>query len=56
MSKIELITASIVQLKKSTRENWSKNIEQILEKNQNRDDIALLDDFLDDSDLEDFKW
>ncbi len=43
-------------IKKCARENWSKNIEQILEKNQNKNDSALLDDFLDDSDLEDYKW
>ena len=38
------------------RKNWKKNIENILSKNQNIKDEAVIDELLDDSDLEDFKW
>ena len=33
-----------------------KNINQILENSKNKEDKALLKDFLDDSDLQDFEW
>ena len=38
------------------RDNWKENITQVLSKNQNKQDEALLNDMLDDSDLEDFVW
>ena len=43
-------------IKKNTRENWEENIKQVLEKNKNKKDDALLEDFLNDSDLEDYEW
>ena len=39
-----------------TRENWKDNIQEVLTRNINVDDVALLDEFLDDSDLEDYEW
>lgn len=39
-----------------TRENWKDNIQDVLAKNKNVEDIAILDEFLDDSDLEDYEW
>ncbi len=39
-----------------TRENWENNIQDVLTKNINVDDVALLDEFLNDSDLEDYEW
>jgi len=38
------------------RENWKENITQVLSKNKDKQDEALLNDMLDDSDLEDFQW
>jgi len=38
------------------RDNWKENITQVLSKNKNKEDEALLNDMLDDSDLEDFVW
>lgn len=38
------------------RDNWKENITQVLLKNKNKQDEALLNDMLDDSDLEDFVW
>ncbi|CAM3849760.1 AbrB/MazE/SpoVT family DNA-binding domain-containing protein [Arcobacter cloacae] len=43
-------------IKKNTRENWEENIKQVLEKNKNKKDEAILEDFLNDSDLEDYEW
>lgn len=43
-------------IKKTARENWEENIKQVLEKNKNKKDDALLEDFLNDSDLEDYEW
>ena len=43
-------------IKKSARENWEEDIKQVLEKNKNKKDDALLEDFLNDSDLEDYEW
>ena len=43
-------------IKKNTRENWEENIKQVLEKNKNKKDEAVLEDFLNDSDLEDYEW
>ena len=38
------------------RDNWKENIIQVLSKNKNKQDEALLNDMLDDSDLEDYEW
>lgn len=38
------------------RENWEENIKQILSKYRGENDEALLDDFLNDSDLEEYEW
>ena len=38
------------------RKDWKSNIESILSKNKNKKDEAVIDELLDDSDLEDFKW
>ena len=43
-------------IKKSARENWEENIKQVLEKNKNKKDEGVLEDFLNDSDLEDYEW
>lgn len=43
-------------IKKNTRVNWEENIKQVLEKNKNKKDEAILEDFLNDSDLEDYEW
>lgn len=43
-------------IKKNKREDWAKNINQILENSKNKEDKALLKDFLNDSDLHDFEW
>ncbi|MCT7497864.1 AbrB/MazE/SpoVT family DNA-binding domain-containing protein [Aliarcobacter cryaerophilus] len=43
-------------IKKNQREDWTKNINQILQNSKNKEDKALLKDFLDDSDLQDFEW
>ena len=43
-------------IKKSARENWEENIKQVLEKNKNKKDDGILEDFLNDSDLEDYEW
>jgi antitoxin MazE len=43
-------------LRKGVRENWEENIKQVLEKNKNKKDDAVLEDFLNDSDLEDYEW
>ncbi|MDD2975079.1 MAG: hypothetical protein PHZ10_08255 [Aliarcobacter cryaerophilus] len=40
----------------NTRTAWELNIETFLATNENRDDEALLSEFLNDSDLEDYKW
>ena len=38
------------------RKNWKNNIERVLAKNKNKKDEAIINELLDDSDLEDFKW
>ena len=43
-------------IKKNRREDFAKTINQILENSKNKEDKALLKDFLDDSDLQDFEW
>ena len=39
-----------------TRENWENNIQEVLAQNINIKDEAMLDEFLDDSDLEAYQW
>ena len=40
----------------SRRENWKDNIEEILLKNKNIEDEAIIDELLNDNDLEDYQW
>jgi len=40
----------------SRRENWKDNIENILLKNKNIKDEAIIDELLNDNDLEDYQW
>ena len=40
----------------SRRENWKNNIEEILLKNKNIEDEAIIDELLNDNDLEDYQW
>ena len=40
----------------SRRENWKDNIENILLKNKNIEDEAIIDELLNDNDLEDYQW
>ena len=43
-------------VKNTTRENWEKNIQDTLLKNKDKNDSSVIDEFLNDSDLEDFQW
>jgi antitoxin MazE len=38
------------------RKSWRSNIEKVLSDNNQVEDEAVLHDFLNDSDLEDFEW
>ncbi|PID47646.1 MAG: AbrB/MazE/SpoVT family DNA-binding domain-containing protein [Proteobacteria bacterium] len=38
------------------RKNWDKNISLILSSCKNKEDDGLINEFLNDSDLEDFEW
>lgn len=40
----------------SKRENWQDNIEKVLLKNKDIEDVAVIDELLNDSDLEDYQW
>lgn len=40
----------------NSRKNWINDIEDTIKKAQYKEDEALLSDFLNDSDLEDFEW
>lgn len=40
----------------SRRENWKDNIENILLKNKDIEDEAIINELLNDNDLEDYKW
>jgi len=40
----------------SRRENWKDNIASILLQNKEIEDTAIIDEFLNDSDLEDYQW
>ena len=46
----------IKPIHKNTRENWNNNIQEVLTKNKDIKDEALLDELLDDSDLEEYEW
>ena len=39
-----------------SRETWKENIEKIVLKNRGLQDEAILEDFLNDNDLEDWQW
>ena len=43
-------------IKKNRREDLAKNINQILENSKNKEDKALLKDFLDYSNLKNLEW
>lgn len=58
-SELELVVVDkglLIRPIKSTRSEWSQNIEQVLAENKNKKDEGLLDDLLNDNDLEDFEW
>ncbi len=40
----------------SRRENWKDNIENILLVNKDMEDVAIIDELLNDNDLEDYQW
>lgn len=40
----------------TSRDTWKENIEKVMLKNKGSQDEALLEDFLNDNDLEDFEW
>ena len=40
----------------SSRDAWKENIEKVMLKNEGLQDEAVLEDFLNDNDLEDFEW
>lgn len=40
----------------SNRDNWEESIKEVLAKNKGSKDDGLLEDFLNDSDLEDYQW
>ena len=46
----------IKPVERISRENWVCDIEQVYSSHANKKDEALLDDFLNDSDLEDYTW
>ncbi len=43
-------------VKKIVRENWKDNIKKTLSKNKNKKDEAVLNNFLNDDDLDDWEW
>lgn len=46
----------IKPINNTSRATWKENIEQVMLKNKGSHDEALLEDFLNDNDLEDFQW
>jgi len=40
----------------TSRDTWQENIEKVMLKNEGLQDKAVLEDFLNDNDLEDFEW
>jgi antitoxin MazE len=43
-------------VKKVVRENWADDIRKTISKNKDKKDEAVLDDFLNDDDLDDWEW
>jgi len=43
-------------IKTNPRENWQKSIQNTLDENENKKDDAIIYEFLNDTDLEDFQW
>ena len=43
-------------IKKQVRKNWEENIKKTLSKNEDEKDEAVLNDFLNDDDLDDWEW
>ncbi len=43
-------------IKKQVRKNWEENIKKTLLKNEDKKDEAVLNDFLNDDDLDDWEW
>ncbi len=43
-------------IKKQVRKNWEENIKKTLSKNEDKKDEAVLNDFLNDDDLDDWEW
>ena len=39
-----------------SRNTWKENIEKVILRNKDSQDEAVLEDFLNDNDLEDWKW
>ena len=46
----------IKPLNTSSRAAWKENIEKVMSKNEGLQDEAVLEDFLNDNDLEDWQW
>ncbi len=46
----------IKPVNKTSRDTWEENIEKVMLKNEGLQDEAILEDFLNDNDLEDFEW
>ncbi len=46
----------LVPIRKKARKNWDVNILEVLAKNHNIIDEAVADNFLNDSDLDDWEW
>ncbi len=40
----------------TSRDTWKINIEKVIAKNEGVEDKAVLEDFLNDNDLEDWQW
>ncbi len=43
-------------IKKQVRKNWEENIKKTLSKDEDKKDEAVLNDFLNDDDLDDWEW
>ena len=43
-------------IQKINREDWAKNIEQVIHKYEHQNDKAIVGELLNDSDLEDWTW
>lgn len=59
-SELELIIVEegllIKPVEKNSREGWVNDIEQVYSSHKNKKDEALVDNFLNDSDLENYTW